>query len=71
MQGLQKGMFGRFVFTNEDNDPFDIEGTEIDDIDHHNIWLKDKEGTVYNVRKSNVERFEPMRRPMYYFKDKF
>ncbi len=68
MQGLQTRMFGRFVFVNEDNDQFTFEGTEIKEMDRHNIWLEDKEGIVYNVKKKNVKLFEPMRRRMYCFK---
>ena len=65
MQGLQIGQFGRFVFTMEKDSqshPFDIEGTEIKEMDHHHIWLEDLEGVVYNVKKMDVKLFEEMER---------
>ena len=63
MQGLQIGYFGEFVFMNEYNDPFTIEGAEITDMDQCRVWISDLEGKVYNVLKKDVRYFEPSEKP--------
>jgi len=62
MQGLQIGMFGTFQFYMEYKgflNPYNISGAEIKDMDHHNVWLEDMEGCVYNVKKKNINLFLP------------
>lgn len=66
MKGLQIGDFGRFIFTFEYGGDIyrnDMEGLEITDMDHHNIWLTGMDEDVYNVKKMNVELFERQDKP--------
>ena len=61
MKGLQIGDFGHFIFIIEYHGMTyknDMEGLEVTDMDHHNVWLTGMDGDEYNVMKKNITKFE-------------
>ena len=67
MKGLQIGDFGHFIFIIEYQGITyrqDMEGIEVTDMDHHNLWLTSMDDCVYNVKKKNVELFEKQDKPL-------
>ena len=68
MQGLQIGDFGTFVFYKKHTDGTIhrriMQGLEITDIDHHNVWLSGFTDDIYMVKKKDIELFEKTNKPL-------